>query len=51
VASAQQADQLVNRLLAGSYSQAAGEAMLTRLASEIANLERAIQLLQRREAQ
>lgn len=51
VVSAQQADQLVNRLLAGSYSQAAGEAMLSRLASEIADLERAIQFLQSQGAQ
>lgn len=50
VASAQQTDQLVNRLLAGSYSQAAGEAMLNRLAFEIANLESAIQFLQRQGA-
>jgi hypothetical protein len=51
VAAAQQTDQLVNRLLAGSYTQPAGKAMLSSVALEIADLDRAIQILQSQRAQ
>ena len=43
VASARETDQLLNRLLAGSYSQSSGEDMLRGLAPAIERLEWAIQ--------
>lgn len=42
---AQQADTLLNRLLAGSYPQAMGEEMLRRLRPEIERLEQAVEAL------
>jgi hypothetical protein len=43
VASARETDQLLNRLLAGSYSQSSGEDMLRGLAAAIERLEWAVQ--------
>src|SRR5579864_196967 len=43
VASARETDQLLNRLLAGSYSQSSGEEMLRRLTSALGRLELAVQ--------
>ena len=43
VSSAQETDNSLTRLLAGSYSQSEGEEMLHGLASQIERLERAIQ--------
>jgi hypothetical protein len=44
VASAQEMDGLLNRLLAGSYSQSSGEAMLRDLTPQMGRLEWAIQM-------
>jgi hypothetical protein len=44
VASAQETDKLLNRLLAGSYSQSSGEEMLSRLTSQIDRLAWTIRL-------
>jgi cell pole-organizing protein PopZ len=43
VASAQETDQLLNHLLAGSYSQSSGEEMLRRLTAALRRLEWAMQ--------
>jgi hypothetical protein len=43
VVSAQETDKLLNRLLAGSYSQSSGEEMLRGLSSQIDRFERAVQ--------
>ena len=43
VASAQEVDEALNRLLAGSYSQGAGEAMLGSLTSQLQRFEAAIE--------
>jgi hypothetical protein len=42
VAAAQQVDNSLNRLLAGSYSESAGEALLNSLAGQLAHLRQAI---------
>jgi hypothetical protein len=47
VASAQETDSLLNRLLAGSYSQSEGESMLHGLTAQLDRLERAIHSQQR----
>jgi hypothetical protein len=44
VASAQGIDDSLNRLLAGSYSQSSGEAMLLGLAEQLRGLEQLIQV-------
>ncbi len=43
VASAQETDQLLNHLLAGSYSQSSGEEMLGGLTAALSRLERAVE--------
>jgi cell pole-organizing protein PopZ len=43
VASAQETDQLLNHILAGSYSQSSGEEMLRRLTAALGRLEWAVQ--------
>jgi hypothetical protein len=43
MASAQETDQLLNHLLAGSYSQSSGEEMLRRLTAALGRLERAVE--------
>jgi cell pole-organizing protein PopZ len=43
VASAEETDQLLNHLLAGSYSQSSGEEMLRRLTAALGRLEWAVQ--------
>lgn len=48
VVSAQETDRLLNRLLAGSYSQSSGEEMLRGLSSQIDRFERAVQSQRRR---
>jgi hypothetical protein len=44
VAAVQQVDDSLNRLLAGSYSESSGEALLNGLAGQLANLRRIIEL-------
>ena len=44
VATAQQLDESLNRLLAGSYSESSGQALLSGLADQLANLRRLIEL-------
>jgi hypothetical protein len=44
LATAQHVDDALNRLLAGSYSDPAGEALLNRLAGQLARLHKMIEL-------